>query len=625
MQQKKTYSFQSEVKELLNLMIHSLYSNKEIFLRELISNSSDAVDKLKFQAISNPKLYENNIDLKIQISINKKNNTITIDDNGIGMSYEEVIENLGTIAKSGTKKFLKSLTPDNIKNNKLIGQFGVGFYSSFMVAKKVLVYTRYAGIENINNGVLWESKGDGEYSISTILKEKRGTKIVLYLREAEKEYLNTWKIENIVKKYSDHISLPIELQSQKDGKETILWRKINKAQALWTREKSKISKEEYIEFYKYITHDINIPLIWTHNFVEGSQEYINLLFIPSVTPFSLWNNEQKNGLKLYVQRVFIMDNAKDFLPNYLRFTRGIIDSYNLPLNISREILQKNPITKNLKNLLTKRILQMLENMSIKDDKKYQIFWKQFGLILKEGPAEDQKNILIIKKLLRFCTTKSNNEEQKISLLQYVNNMINGQDKIYYITADNYITAKNSPHLEFFYKKNIEVLLFSDRIDEWMISYIKDFNGKEFQSVSKIDNSIQKFLNSETIIEKEKIPKESLNLLVEKIKTYLKDRVKDVLISNRLTDSPAVLITDNKDMSTQMNKLLSSAGHDVPKIRYLLEINSNHKLIKKMINIKNDIEFFNFTELLFGQALLIEKGSLDNIHEFINIMNNTLLK
>jgi len=468
MKGQETRGFQSEVKQLLHLMIHSLYSNKEIFLRELISNASDAADKLRFRALSDSSLYEGDGELRVRLSVDKDNRTLTLSDNGIGMRRDEVIENLGTIAKSGTKSFLESLGSDQAKDSQLIGQFGVGFYSAFIVADKVTVRTRAAGA-SADEGVFWESAGEGEYTLAEIEKADRGTEITLHLREGEDEFLDAWRVRSIISKYSDHIALPVEIESKDEEGEGTHWEKINKAQALWTRNKAEISDDEYNEFYKHIAHDYSDPVAWSHNRVEGKQEYTSLLYIPARAPFDMWNRDQKHGLKLYVQRVFIMDDAEQFMPNYLRFVRGLIDSSDLPLNVSREILQDSRVTQSLRAALTKRTLQMLERLAKDDNEKYQTFWNEFGLVLKEGPAEDNANQETIAKLLRFATTQSEGSAQTISLEDYVSRMVEGQEKIYYITADSYAAAKSSPHLELFRKKGIEVLLLSDRIDEWMMS------------------------------------------------------------------------------------------------------------------------------------------------------------
>ncbi|EHC73402.1 Chaperone protein HtpG, partial [Salmonella enterica subsp. enterica serovar Minnesota str. A4-603] len=550
MKGQETRGFQSEVKQLLHLMIHSLYSNKEIFLRELISNASDAADKLRFRALSNPDLYEGDGELRVRVSFDKDKRTLTIADNGVGMNRDEVIDHLGTIAKSGTKSFLESMGSDQAKDSQLIGQFGVGFYSAFIVADKVTVRTRAAG-DKPENGVFWESAGEGEYTVADITKNDRGTEITLHLREGEDEFLDDWRVRSIISKYSDHIALPVEIEKreEKDGETVISWEKINKAQALWTRNKSEIKDDEYNEFYKHIAHDFTDPLTWSHNRVEGKQEYTSLLYIPSQAPWDLWNRDHKHGLKLYVrtarvhygrlyvQRVFIMDDAEQFMPNYLRFVRGLIDSNDLPLNVSREILQDSTVTRNLRSALTKRVLQMLEKLAKDDAEKYQTFWKQFGLVLKEGPAEDHANQEAIAKLLRFASTYTDSSAQTVSLEDYVSRMKEGQEKIYYITADSYAAAKNSPHLELLRKKGIEVLLLSDRIDEWMMNYLTEFDGKAFQSVAKADESIEKL--ADEVDENAKEAEKALEPFVERVKTLLGDRVKEVrlTLTHRLTDTP----------------------------------------------------------------------------------------
>lgn len=620
-QKKETYNFQSEVKQLLHLMIHSLYSNKEIFLRELISNASDAIDKLRFESISSPELYNNTP--KIQISINKAQRTLIISDNGIGMTKKDIIENLGTIAKSGTKSFLKSLEnkKTNVKN-ELIGEFGVGFYSSFIVSDKVLVRTKFAKNKS-NDGILWESSGEGEYNITNIIKKTQGTEITLFLKKEEDEFLETWKIKNIVNKYSDHITVPVEIQTYDKKNKTYFWEQINKAQALWTRNKSSISDNEYHEFYKYLTNDQHNPITWSHNHVEGTHEYTSLLYVPEKAAWDIWNRENKHGLKLYVKRVYIMDNSQEFLPNYLRFIRGIIDSNSLPLNVSREILQNNSITQNLKKALVKRSLKMLDKLSKNDNEKYQSFWNQFGLVLKEGPAEDNENLSLIANLLRFTSIKNNSSEQKISLKQYVSNMIEKQEKIYYITADSYISAKNSPHLELFNKKDIDVLLLSDRIDEWMMNYLVEFEGKKFQSISKEDSSLNKLVE-EKLINKEETSKEIIDFL-SRVKKVLGNKVKSVRLTNRLTETPCIVLSDSNEMTTQMAKLFTAAGQPVPELKYIFEINPKHELIKKISKISEKEIFSEWIKLLLDQSLFAEKGNLDNPHKFISRMNKLFVQ
>ncbi|NIF23344.1 MULTISPECIES: molecular chaperone HtpG [Pantoea] len=620
MKGQETRGFQSEVKQLLHLMIHSLYSNKEIFLRELISNASDAADKLRFRALSQPDLYEGDGDLRVRVSVDKDNRTLTLSDNGIGMRRDEVIENLGTIAKSGTKAFLDSMGSDQAKDSQLIGQFGVGFYSAFIVADKVSVRTRAAGAA-ADEGVFWESAGEGEYTIADIEKADRGTEITLHLREGEDEFLDAWRVRSTISKYSDHIALPVEIESKDEESDTTSWEKINKAQALWTRNKSDISDEEYGEFYKHIAHDFTDPVTWSHNRVEGKQEYTSLLYIPARAPFDMWNRDQKHGLKLYVQRVFIMDDAEQFMPNYLRFVRGLIDSNDLPLNVSREILQDNRVTQSLRGALTKRSLQMLEKLAKDDAEKYQTFWKEFGLVLKEGPAEDNANQETIAKLLRFATSQSEGSAQTISLEDYVSRMVEGQDKIYYITADSYAAAKSSPHLELFRKKGIEVLLLSDRIDEWMMSYLTEFDGKSFQSVSKADESLNKLADEESEAQKE--AGKALEPFVDRVKTLLGERVKEVRLTHRLTDTPAIVTTDADEISTQMAKLFAAAGQAAPEVKYIFELNPEHALVKRAADTEEETRFSEWIELLLDQALLAERGTLEDPNQFIRRMNQLL--
>lgn len=604
-------------------MIHSLYSNKEIFLRELISNASDAADKLRFRALSDAALYENNGELHVRISTDKENRTLTISDNGIGMTRDEVIDNLGTIAKSGTKSFLESIGQDQAKDSQLIGQFGVGFYSAFIVADKVTVRTRAAG-ETADKGVFWESEGEGDYTVADIEKADRGTEITLHLRKGEDEYLDDWRLRSIISKYSDHISLPVEIETKNEEDGTVTWEKINKAQALWTRNKAEVSDDEYKEFYKHISHDFADPLSWVHNRVEGKQEYTSLLYVPSKAPWDLWNREQRHGLKLYVQRVFIMDEAEQFMPNYLRFIRGLVDSNDLPLNVSREILQDSSVTRNLRSALTKRALQMLQKLAENKPEEYQTFWKEFGLVLKEGPAEDSSNIETIAKLLRFASTHNDSDAQIVSLEDYVSRMVEGQEKIYYITADSYAAAKNSPHLELFRKKGIEVLLLSDRIDEWMMNYLTEFDGKSFQSVSKADESLDKLADEEKQAEQEETDKQ-LAPFVERIKTLLGDKVKEVKLTHRLTDTPAIVTTSADEMTTQMAKLFAAAGQEVPEVKYNFELNPNHPLVKQTAELTDDALFADWVNLLLDQALFAERGSLENPNQFIRLVNQLLVQ
>ena len=622
---QETRGFQSEVKQLLQLMIHSLYSNKEIFLRELISNASDAADKLRFKALSNPALYEGDGELRVRVSFDADKGTLTISDNGIGMTREQVIDHLGTIAKSGTKEFLTALGQDQAKDSQLIGQFGVGFYSAFIVADKVTVKTRAAG-EAADKGVLWESAGEGEYSVADIEKKSRGTDVILHLREDEKEFLNEWRLREIIGKYSDHIGLPVEMLTKEyddEGKEIgEKWEKINKSDALWTRSKNDISDEEYNEFYKHLSHDFADPLLWAHNKVEGNQEYTSLLYVPSKAPWDLFNREHKHGLKLYVQRVFIMDDAEQFMPNYLRFMRGLIDSNDLPLNVSREILQDNKTTAALRKALTKRSLQMLEKLAKEDADKYQQFWKEFGLVLKEGPAEDFGNKEAIAKLLRFASTHNDSSEQTVSLEDYVARMKEGQKAIYYITADSYVAAKNSPHLELFNKKGIEVLLLSDRIDEWMLSYLTEFDGKPLQTITKADLDLGDLADKEEA-EAQKEQDKAFDSFIERVKTLLGERVKGVRLTHRLTDTPAVVSTGNDQITTQMAKLFAAAGQPMPEVKYTFELNPEHHLVKKVADIADEAEFADWVELLLEQAMLAERGSLENPAAFIKRVNKLL--
>ena len=623
---QETRGFQSEVKQLLQLMIHSLYSNKEIFLRELISNASDAADKLRFKALSAPELNEGDGDLKVRTSADADKGTLTISDNGIGMTREQAIEHLGTIAKSGTKEFLSALGAEQAKDSQLIGQFGVGFYSAFIVADKVTVKTRAAG-ESADKGVLWESAGEGEFTVADIEKKDRGTEITLHLREDEKEFLDEWRLREIIGKYSDHIGLPVEILTKEyddEGKETgVKWEKINKAQALWTRSKSEISDDEYKEFYKHLSHDFADPMLWAHNKVEGKQEYTSLLYLPAKAPWDLFNREQKHGLKLFVQRVFIMDDAEQFMPNYLRFIKGLIDSNDLPLNVSREILQDNKVTAALRKALTKRALGMLEKLAKDEDKsKYQQFWQEFGLVLKEGPAEDPANKEEIAKLLRFASTHNDSSEQTVSLTDYVARMKEGQKAIYYITADSYTAAKNSPHLEIFNKKGIEVLLLSDRIDEWMLSYLTEFDGKPLQTITKSDLDLGDLADKEEE-SKQKEEEQTFASFIERVKKLLGERVKDVRLTHRLSETPAIVSTDNDQMTTQMAKLFAAAGQKMPEVKYTFELNPEHHLVKKVADIADEQQFAEWIELLLDQAMLAERGTLDNPTAFIKRINHLL--
>ncbi|WP_347368552.1 molecular chaperone HtpG [Vibrio vulnificus] len=625
---KETRGFQSEVKQLLHLMIHSLYSNKEIFLRELISNASDAADKLRFQALSNPALYENDAELGVKLSFNEEHNTLTISDNGIGMSREEVISHLGTIAKSGTAEFFSKLSQEQSKDSQLIGQFGVGFYSAFIVADAVTVRTRAAGL-NADQAVLWHSAGEGEYTVEDITKESRGTDIILHMREDGKEFLNEWRLRDVIGKYSDHIGIPVSIQTRvrdEEGKETeeVKWEQINKAQALWTRNKSDISDEEYQEFYKHVSHDFADSLLWSHNRVEGKNDYTSLLYIPSKAPWDMMNRDHKSGLKLYVQRVFIMDDAEQFMPSYLRFVRGLIDSNDLPLNVSREILQDNKVTQSLRGACTKRVLTMLERLAKNDTEKYQTFWKEFGLVMKEGPAEDYANREKVAALLRFASTEVDSAEQTVSLESYVERMKEGQDKIYYLTADSYAAAKNSPHLEQFKAKGLEVILMFDRIDEWLMNYLTEFDGKQFQSITKAGLDLSQF-EDEQEKEKQKETEQEFQSVVERTKSYLGDRVKEVRTTFKLANTPAVVVTDDFEMGTQMAKLLAAAGQAVPEVKYIFEINPNHTLVKQMADETDEEAFGRWVEVLLGQAMLAERGSMEDPSQFLTAINSLLTK
>ncbi|PST94812.1 molecular chaperone HtpG [Photobacterium sp. NCIMB 13483] len=625
--QKETRGFQSEVKQLLHLMIHSLYSNKEIFLRELISNASDAADKLRFKALSQTALYGNDADLCVKLSVNKDAGTLTISDNGIGMTREQAIEHLGTIAKSGTKEFFAQLNEDETKDSQLIGQFGVGFYSAFIVADNVTVNTRSAEV-NAEEGVSWTSAGEGDYSIETITKTTRGTDIILHLRADEQEFLEEHRLREIVGKYSDHIGIPVFIQTEEqdeEGKVTgTKWDQINKAQALWTRNKSDISDEEYKEFYNHVAHDYAEPLAWSHNRVEGKQDYTSLLYIPSKAPWDLNNRDGQHGLKLYVQRVFVMDDAQQFMPTYLRFVRGLIDSNDLPLNVSREILQDNKVTQALRKACTKRVLQMLERMAKNEPEQYQSFWKEFGQVLKEGLAEDFSNRDKIATLLRFSSTENDTAEQTVSLADYLGRMKDGQDKIYYLTADNFNAAKHSPHLEQFRAKGLEVILMYDRIDEYLMGHLPEFEGKKFQAITKSDLDLSSFDNAEEK-EKQKETEKEFTSVTERTKTYLGERVKEVRPTFKLHDTPAVMVTDENEMGTQMAKLLAAAGHEAPEVQYIFELNPEHSLVKQMADEADEEVFGRWVEFLFGEAMLAERGTMDDPSQFLAAVNKLLVK
>jgi len=631
--QKETRGFQTEVKQLLNLMIHSLYSNKEIFLRELISNASDASEKLRYEALSNGDLYENDGDLKIHVSFDEAAKTVTIEDNGIGMSRDNVIEHLGTIANSGTANFLNQLSGDQAKDSQLIGQFGVGFYSAFIVAKKVDVFTRRAGQPSAE-GVHWSSEGEGEFTIESIDKPSRGTKIVLHLKEGEEEFANGARLRNLVRKYSDHIALPVVMQKEaplgeeQDGEEKAVAEPedetVNSATALWTRNKADVTDEEYAEFYKHISHDYNTPLTWAHNRVEGNLEYTSLLYVPEHAPYDLWNREAPRGLKLYVQRVFIMDQADQFLPLYLRFIKGVVDTNNLSLNVSREILQKDPNVDKLRTALTKRVLDMLAKMGKNEPEKYAEFWSQFGGVLKEGPAEDYTNREKILKLLRFASTQSEGKEPTVSLEDYVGRMQDGQKKIYYVTAENYNTAKNSPHLEIFRKKGIEVLLLTERIDEWMMSHIFDFEGTSFQDVAKGELELDDAASEEDKKAQEEAAKKSEGL-IERLKERLTEKVSDVRVTTRLTESPACLVLNAYDMGAQMRQIMQAAGQELPDTKPVFEINVEHPLIQKLDQEVDEDRFGELALVIFDQADLAAGGQLDDPASYVARLNKLLLE
>ncbi|WP_248487264.1 molecular chaperone HtpG [Pseudomonas sp. CYM-20-01] len=626
--QKETLGFQTEVKQLLHLMIHSLYSNKEIFLRELISNASDAVDKLRFEALSKPELLEGGAELKIRVSFDKDAKTVTIEDNGIGMSRDDAIAHLGTIAKSGTADFMKNLSGDQKKDSHLIGQFGVGFYSAFIVADQVEVFSRRAGLD-ASEGVHWSSKGEGEFEIATVDKADRGTRIVLHLKSGEDEFADGWRLRNIVKKYSDHIALPIELpkeQAAAEGEDAPAqeWEVVNRASALWTRPRTEIKDEEYQEFYKHIGHDYENPLSWSHNKVEGKLEYSSLLYVPARAPFDLYQREAPKGLKLYVQRVFVMDQAESFLPLYLRFIKGVVDSNDLSLNVSREILQKDPIIDSMKSALTKRVLDMLEKLAKNEPEQYKGFWKNFGQVMKEGPAEDFANKEKIAGLLRFASTHEEGGEQVVSLAEYLARAKEGQDKIYYLTGETYAQVKNSPHLEVFRKKGIEVLLLTDRIDEWLMSYLNEFDGKSFVDVARGDLDLGNLDSEEEKKEAEEVAK-SKEGLVERIKASLGEAVSEVRVSHRLTDSPAILAIGEQDLGMQMRQILEASGQKVPDSKPIFEFNPAHPLIEKLDGEQSEERFGDLSHILFDQAALAAGDSLKDPAAYVRRLNKLLVE
>ena len=619
---KETLEFQTEVTQLLHLMIHSLYSNKEIFLRELISNGSDACDKLRFEALSDDALYEDGSALRIRVEFDAEQRTVTVSDNGIGMSRSEVIDNLGTIAKSGTRQFFESLTGDQAKDSRLIGQFGVGFYSAFIVADKVTVVTRRAGLGR-EHGVRWESDGRGNYSLETLEVADRGTRVILHLREDENDFLDAFRLRSIIRKYSDHISLPIEMPSTDAGKagesETV-----NSASALWARPRKDIADEEYKAFYKHVAHDFEEPLAWTHNHVEGNQSYTSLLYVPQRAPFDLWDRDSRHGIKLYVRRVFIMDDAEQLMPQYLRFVRGVIDSDDLPLNVSREILQHNKLIDTLRSASVKKVLGLLEDLAEKEPERYATFWKEFGRVLKEGPGEDYSNRERIAKLLRFASTKDEAAEQNVALDAYISRMAEGQDKIYYISADSQAAAAKSPHLEVFRKRGIEVLLLSDRVDEWLMSHLTEYAGKPLVSIAKGDLDLGTAGAEEDRKALEQAETE-LKPLLDRMQTVLGDQVKEVRFSHRLTDSPACLVLGEHDMAVHLQRVLRQAGHDVPVSKPILELNPQHMLIRRLEAEQDEQRFSDWSHVLLDQALLAEGGQLEDPASFVSRLNGLLMQ
>ena len=631
---KETLGFETEVKHLLHLMIHSLYSNKEIFLRELISNASDAADKLRFEALSNDGLYEGDSELKIRLEFDKEKRTITIIDNGIGMTRAEVQEHIGTIAKSGTKQFFEALTGEQAKDSELIGQFGVGFYSSFIVADKVTLTTRKAGADK-SEGTRWESAGEGDYTIETVEKAKRGTEIVLHLKEAESEFLDGYRIRSIVRKFSDHISLPIVMDKEvmpsmeeEEGEEAkpvaqIEEETINSASALWTKARQDISEEDYNQFYKHVGHDFQDPLTYVHSKVEGTNEYTLLLYVPSRAPFDLWDRDAKHGVKLYIRKVFITDDAEQLMPRYLRFIRGIIDANSLPLNVSREILQQSKQISSIKSGAVKKVLGMLEGLAKNEPEKYETFWSQFGPVIKEGPIEDHGNKERVAKLLRFASTHADTDKQDVTLEDYVSRMKEGQEKIYYVTADSFAAAKNSPHLEIFRKKGIEVLLLSDRIDEWLVSNLDEFDGKHLQSVAKGDLDLGALETEEDKKAEEEVNKD-FEAVIKQIKDVLGDKVSEVRLSHRLTESPACLVADVYGMSLNMERIMKDAGQMMGMGRKpIFEINPTHPLVVRMKAEQDDTRFADLTHILFDQAILSEGGQLDDPAAFVHKLNGLL--
>ena len=628
---KETLEFQTEARQILHLMTHSLYSNKEIFLRELVSNASDACDKFRFEALADDSLYDGDSELSIHVAFDEEAKTITISDNGIGMSRQEVIDNVGTIASSGTRKFLEAMSGDQAKDAQMIGQFGVGFYSSFIVADKVTLETRRAGVAS-DEAVRWESDGEGSFSLENIDKETRGTKVTLHLKEGETEFASPYRLKSIIKQYSDHISIPVmmteaalddEGKPEKDADGNVITKevRVNSASALWARDKSDISDEDYKEFYKHVSMDFADPLSWTHSKVEGNQSYTSLLYIPTNPPFDLFDRDHKRGVKLYVKRIFIMDDAEQLMPTYLRFVKGVIDSDDLPLNVSREILQKNKVIDRIRGASVKKVLGLLESLQKKDAEKYATFWKSFGQVLKEGPIEDMANKERIAKLLLFASTHNDNDEQNVTLDDYISRMPDNQEKIYYIVADNYTAAKNSPHLEVFKKKGIEVLLLSDRVDEWLVSHLTEVDGKKLQSVARGTLDIDEEEDKKELAETEK----TFTSVIEHATKVLGDKVKEVRLSQRLTDSPSCLVLEENDMSAQMQQIMEAAGQYAPKSAPILELNPDHSLVKKLNDITDDDQFEDYTHLLFEQAQLAAGAPLEDAAGFVKRVNKLLDK
>ncbi|MFL2530636.1 MAG: molecular chaperone HtpG [Porticoccaceae bacterium] len=634
----ETMGFQTEAKQLLHLMIHSLYSNKEIFLRELISNASDATDKLRVEALENSALYESDGDLRIRIAVDEEAKTIEISDNGIGMSKDEVIANLGTIAKSGTSEFLKNLTGDQKKDSQLIGQFGVGFYSSFIVAKQVIVETRRAGVA-ADQAVRWTCEGEADFQIESIEKKDRGTSITLILKDDEQEFANNWRLRSIIKKYSDHIAIPVQMEKiqppSEEGQEakaqTPEWEAINDAKALWTKSRNDVSDEEYNEFYRHISHDFAEPLSWSHNRVEGKHEYTSLLYIPGMAPMDLYQREAARGLKLYIKRTFIMDDAEQFLPMYLRFVKGVLDSADLPLNVSREILQSTPMVDSIRSALTKRILDMLAKMAKSEPEKYATFWNQFGAVLKEGPSEDNGNSEKIAKLFRFASSANDSADPSTSLTDYIERMKDGQDKIYYVTGDSHSVVANSPYLEVFRKHGIEVLLMSDRIDEWMMGYLNEFDGKSFQDVARGDLDLSAIIGEQEDADKDskskakKKDQSADDKLLERVKGLLEAKVEEVKSTSRLTTSPACLVVGQDDMGEQMRKIMQAAGQAVPETKPILELNMEHPLVAKLAAEKDDENAGRLASVLFDQAALSAGRQLENPAQFVQELNKLMFQ